>query len=165
MLNKKIKAFTLAEMLVTLALTSVLVTFSYLGLNSMQKLLVDYKNQHQFITQMNELNKRINLLFINANTITKLSDEKIIFNADSTESKVIFSDRYILTIKNNVSDTFHFDPKKLKITNEEMSEPVYIALIKNLEFDIYFQKQKFHLTFSKNYDAFSKLELITDVEH
>lgn len=165
MLNRKIKAFTLAEMLVTLALTSVLVTFSYLGLNSMQKLLVDYKNQHQFITQMNELNKRINLLFINANTITKLSDEKIIFNADSTESKVIFSDRYILTIKNNVSDTFHFDPKKLKITNEEMSEPVNIDLIKNLEFDIYFQKQKFHLTFSKNYDAFSKLKLITDVEH
>lgn len=165
MLNKKIKAFTLAEVLVTLALTSVLVTFSYLGLNSMQKLLVDYKNQHQFITQMNELSKRLNLLFTNANTVTKLSAEKIIFKTDSSESKVVFSDKYILTIKNNVSDTFQFEPKKLEITNEEMPEPVEMSLIKNLEFDIYFQNQKFHLTFSKNYDAFSKLELITDGEH
>lgn len=165
MLNKKIKAFTLAEMLVTLALTSVLVTFSYMGLSSMQKLLVDYKKQNQFITQMNELNNRITLLFSNAHTVTKTSEEKVIFKTDSLESNIIFSDSYILTIKNNVSDTFHFEPKKLKITNEEMADDVGLSLIKSLEFDIYFQKQKFHLTFSKNYDAFSKLNLLTDVEH
>jgi prepilin-type N-terminal cleavage/methylation domain-containing protein len=165
MLNKKIRAFTLAEMLVTLALTSVMVTFSYLGLTSIQKLLVDYKNQNSFISKMNELNKRIDFLFTKANTITKVANEKIVFNADSAESKVIFESNYILTVKDNVTDTFQFGPKGMKITYEEITENSSIELIKGLEFDIYFKKQKFHLTFSKNYDAFSKLKFSADEKH
>ena len=164
-MNKKIKAFTLAEMLVTLALTSVLVTFSYLGLNFMQKLLIDYKSQNSFISQMNELNSRLDFLFMKANAVTKMNEGDFVFKADSTESKVVFSDTYILTVKNNVTDTFKFEPKALKFVNEEMIENTSESLVKNIEFDVYFKKQKFHLTFRKNYDAFSKLQLITDVGH
>ncbi|MBP7809083.1 MAG: prepilin-type N-terminal cleavage/methylation domain-containing protein [Bacteroidia bacterium] len=165
MLSKKIKAFTLAEMLVTLALTSVMVTFSYLGLTSMQKLLVDYKNQTNFISKLNELNKRIEFLFTKANTITRVTDEKLIFKTDSVESKVVFGSNYVLTIKDNVTDTFQFEQKALKITYEGMADITSIELINGLEFDIYFKKQKFHLTFSKNYDAFSKLKFATDEKH
>ena len=165
MLNKKIKAFTLAEMLVTLALTSVMVTFSYLGLTSIQKLLVDYKNQNSFISKMNELNSRINFLFTRSNTVSEINNETIVFKTDSAESKVIFGSNYILTAKDNVTDTFQFGQKALKITYEGMTDNSSIELINGLEFDIYFKKQKFHLTFSKNYDAFSKLKFTTDAKH
>lgn len=152
-------------MLVTLALTSVLVTFSYMGLSSMQKLLVDYKKQNSFISQLNELNSRLNYLFTKATLITKANERDFVFKTDSIESKIMFNESYVLTIKDNMTDTFRLEAKALKITSEEMHENATTSFVKSLEFDIYFQKQKFHLTFNKNYDAYSIIQFITDIEH
>lgn len=161
MLNKKIKAFTLAEMLVTLALTSIMVIFSYMGLSQLNKLLVQYRDQNIFITELNELNKRTSFLFNEANSIQKISETELIFRTDSAESKVIVDPSFILTVKNNKTDTFKLENKGLKIVNEEIASEASISLIKKLEVDIYFGKQKFHLIFIKNYDAFSKLKIET----
>lgn len=165
MLNKKIKAFTLAELMITLALTSVMVSFSYMGLNYTQKLLYQYNGQSHFITQINELTKRINISFAESNQIEKQGDDKLIFKTDSNETQVQFNPIYILTFKNNKTDTFKLENKSLKIEREELGTETTIELIKKIEFDVYFQKQKFHLTFSKNYDAYSKLMIETADEH
>lgn len=163
MLNRKIKAFTLAEMLVTLALTSVLVLFSYLGLSQIQKLLFQYRDQHLFITQLNELNKRGTALFTKANSIQKLSENTLVFRTDSSESKLIFNPQYILTVNNNQTDSFKVENKGLKTGNEELMSDLQIELVNKAEVEVYFGKQKFHLTFIKNYDAYSKL--ITETEN
>jgi prepilin-type N-terminal cleavage/methylation domain-containing protein len=161
MINKKIKAFTLAELLVTLALTSIMVTLSYMGLNYIQKLLFQYQDQNTFITRLNDLNKRLDFSFDEALSVQKEGERSLILRKDSSETKVEFGPYYILTVKNNRTDTFMLDAKDLKIENESLNETVQEQLIKKVEFDIYFQKQKFHLTFSKNYDAYSKLMLET----
>jgi prepilin-type N-terminal cleavage/methylation domain-containing protein len=162
MLNKKIKAFTLAEMLVTLALTSIMVTFSYLGLSQMHKLLFQYSDQNLFITQLNELNKRAAFLFEEANSVQKKSETELVFKTDSAESKIVFHPSYILTIKNNKTDSFRLENKGLKIENEELVIESQISPVKRIEFDIYFGKQKFHLIFIKNYDAYSKFMIETE---
>lgn len=161
MLNKKLKAFTLAELLITLALTAIMVTFSYMGLNHIQKLLYQYNDQSLFITQINELNKRISFSFNNADQIQKLGENKLILKSDSSENLIEINPNYILTIKNNQTDSFKVETKVLTIEKEELSAGQSVELVKKLEFDIYFQKQKFHLTFNKKYDSYSKLMIET----
>lgn len=162
MRNRKIKAFTLAEMLITLALTSIMVSFAYLGLSQLDKLLVQYSDQNLFITQLNELNKRTMILFDQAQSIEKVSETEIVFKTDSSESKLRFNPSFILTVRNNVADTFKLENKELNIVNEELTAESPGILVKKMEFNIYFGKQKFHLIFIKNYDAYSKLMIETD---
>ncbi len=100
-------------------------------------------------------------MFKESGSVKKFSDMELVFKNDSSESKIIFYPEHILTVKNNITDTFKLENKELRITNEELMEGTLNLLVKRVEFDVYFQKQKFHLIFIKNYDAYSKLILET----
>ncbi len=160
MATKKIKAFTLAEMLVTLALTSIMIMFCYLSFNYLQQLLNQFRQQSFFITQLNELKKRGDALTTQPVLILKENDEKIVFKADSGESRLEFGEKNLLMTRAGRTDTFHLAGEKLNCGFEAFSNPLWQnRLVNQVEFDIYFQKQKFHLTFHKNYDAVTKLNL------
>lgn len=162
MLNRKLKGFTLAELMITLALSSILVSFSFLGLKYVQRLLHQFREQSYFITQLNELNKRLNSSVNNSRSIFLENDKKLIFRADSMNSSFEFKPDMILSIKSNQTDSFKVETKDLKFEYEPIGENISAALINKIEFNVYFHKQNFHLIFNKNYDAYSKFILETE---
>lgn len=155
----KLKAFTLAEMLVTLALTSILLSFCYLSFGYIQQLLQQFSKQSFFITQLNELNKRTNLLMQGPGIVIKEAD-RLIFRTDSLDHSIAFTEEAILLKRFGQTDTFFMAPQQPACTFETLGNPLWQnRLVNGLELDVYFQKQKFHLTFHKNYDALTKLQL------
>ncbi len=162
LLNKKIKAFTLAELLVTLALTAILVTLSYAGLNYIQKLLKQYNEQSYFVTQMSELNRRLSLQADQAGFIKSRSGNELTFGTDSFVSTLLFYPGHILLKKNGVTDSFLLENSALRLSYEKLNS-YESQLVNKLEFDVIFNKQKFHCAFSKTYDAYSKF--IIESEH
>lgn len=157
---KKIPGFTLAEMLVTLALTSMMITFCYLSFNYTQHLLSQFNRQSYFITQLSELKKRGDRLMHAHSLMLQEDEKKIIFKSDSSEHSLEFTEELILMRHAAQTDTFHLAPKKISISYEAFSNPAWQhKLVNTLELDVYFQKQNFHLVFRKRYDALTRLQL------
>ena len=158
MLNRKMKAFTLAELLVTLALTAILITLAYSGLSYIQRLLKQYNEQSFFITQITELEKRIGQQTLLAREIKSEKEQELVFRSDSGSVILFFDPKYILLKKNNQTDSFLIENSGLQLAFEKLSND-RVQLINALAFDLDFRKQKFHCIFRKNYDGFSKFIL------
>jgi prepilin-type N-terminal cleavage/methylation domain-containing protein len=158
MLNEKLKGFTLSELMVTLALTAILLSFSYMGFNYLQKLLFQYSEQNNFITEINELKKRFEILSSSPGKILQVSESRFEIESDSAFHEMNFNPHFILFSHANSIDTFHFEAKNIKVDLEKINSPgINRSLVKNVAFEILYKQQLFHLCLSKNYDAFSKL--------
>lgn len=164
MANKNIKyslrGFTIVELLVTLALTSLAITFSYSTLTYIQKLLYNYQKQNKFINEYTELIKRFDYESIFSTSVVEGSENRFLIKRDSTESILEIFDRTIVFKKGTLCDTFHISAKKIVKEYEFMKNPKWTnKLLKYMEFETDFSKQKFIVYFYKNYDSAIKLEL------
>jgi prepilin-type N-terminal cleavage/methylation domain-containing protein len=160
--NKKyaLKGFTLAEVLVTLALTSLAITLAYSTLTYIQKLFYNYKTQNKFINEYVDLKKRMDFESLKADMIIEESENKFLINRDSSKIQMQIFEKIILFKKQTQTDTFHIEAKKIKKEYELMKNPVWAnKLVKSLNFEIEFTKQKFNFYFYKNCEAAVKLEL------
>ncbi|MBA3681209.1 MAG: prepilin-type N-terminal cleavage/methylation domain-containing protein [Bacteroidetes bacterium] len=160
--NKKyhVKGFTLAEVLITLALTSLAITLSYSTLTYIQKLFYNYKEQNKFINEYTDLKKRMDLESLKASTFIENSENNFTIKRDSSAINLQILEKVILLKKATQCDTFHIVAKKITKEYEFMKNPLWAnKLIKSLTFEVEFTKQKFNFYFYKNYDAAIKLEL------
>lgn len=157
--TKKIKAFTLAELLVTLALTAILVALSYGGLNYIQRLLKNYNEQSFFVTQITELDKRLQYQTNLAREIRQETENELLFLSDSGEVRLSLKPDCILLKHQQQTDSFVIDHSDWKLSYETLASGA--QLVNQLELDLDFRKQKFHCTFRKKYDAFSKFGIDT----
>ena len=158
MLNRKLKAFTLAELLVTLALTAILISLAYSGLNYIQRLLKQYNEQSFFITQITELEKRIGQQTRLAREIRSEREHELVFRSDSGTVILFFDPKYILLKRKNQTDSFLIENSGLQLAFEELNND-RVQLINTVTFDLDFREQKFHCIFRKSYDGFSKFIL------
>ncbi len=154
-----VKGFTLAEVLVTLALTSLAITLSYSTLTYIQKLFNGYKEQNKFINQYTDLKKRMDYEALKASVIIEESENTFIIKRDSITSSLKILEKVILMERNNHCDTFHIEAKKIEKEFESIKNPAFAnKLLKSLKFETQFTKQKFNFYFYKKYDASVKLE-------
>lgn len=159
-IKKKIKGFTLAEVLVTLALTSLAITLSYSTLTYIQKLFYSYKTQNKFINQYTDLKKRMDHESLKASVIIENSENDFTIKRDSSTIQFKVLEKVILLKKAERCDTFHIEAKKIKKEYELMKNPLWSnKLLRSLQFEVEYTKQKFNFYFYKNYDAAVKLEL------
>ena len=155
--NTKIKAFTMIELLITMTLTAILVVFAFMGYNQIQKLFVDYSIQSKFISDYNQLNKALFIISDKAQTIEKTSEHRVTFKTDSNSIELELAEKNILLKFKSHTDTFEFESNSpeydiLKIGNKNTSN-----LIQNFNCDVLFKKQKFRVSFHKDYDAVNTL--------
>lgn len=156
----KLKAFTMIELLISMALTSILVAFSYMGYNQMQQLFLLYAKQHEFITEYNQLNSILQLQAEKADVIDKIDEQHILFKKDSTTLRLeILPKAMVISYKQRI-DTFHFEVKKTSFELQQANE----HLITSLSSDVFFENQKFRVSFSKQYDAESILHQVLEKE-
>jgi hypothetical protein len=157
LINKKIKAFTIMELLISMTLTGILIVFSFMGYNQIQKLFINYAIQNKFITDYNQLNKALYLISDKAIEIEKMTDHLISFKSDSATVFLEIKDKTLLLKFKAHTDTFDLESKKntfsfLKLNNETPSN-----LIENFDCEVFFHNQKFKVSFHKEYDAVSVL--------
>lgn len=157
LINQKIKAFTIMELLVSMTLTGILVVFSFMGYNQIQKLFVNYTVQNKFITDYNQLNKALYILSNKAGKIEKTNDDCISFNSDSVTTILQITDNNILLKFKSHTDTFNLVAKKQDYQFLKFNTETNSNLIEKFECQLFFQNQKFNVSFHKQYDAASIL--------
>jgi prepilin-type N-terminal cleavage/methylation domain-containing protein len=156
----KLKAFTMLELLISMTLTSILVAFSYMGYNQMQKLFLMYAKQHEFITEYNQLNSILKLQAEKADVIEKIDEQHILFKKDSTTMRLEILPKSMVISYKQRTDTFHLEAKKINFEFQQANE----RLITSLSSDVFFENQKFRVSFSKQYDAESILNKVLEKE-
>jgi len=155
-----LKGFTIAEVLVTLVLTSLAITLSYATLNYVRRLFYSYKTQNKFINQYTDLKNRLSYEALKSDRITEDSENKFSIQRDSATAFLQITSDYILLVRHEQADTFYIKAKNIKKEYEAMQNPLWTnKLVKSLQFETAFTKQKFNFYIYKNYDASVKLEL------
>lgn len=154
----RIKAFTVFELLLSMALSAILVAFAFMGFSQMQKLLHEYNNQSTFISDMNQLHSALFNLSHRANAIEKQDENTVLFRTDSASNQLLINKDNILLKFPSHTDTFHFEPKEVTFTLLQVNEQVPSKLIRQFDCTIFFKNQKFHVSFQKQYDAESVLK-------
>lgn len=152
----KLKAFTISELMVTLALTSIMTVFAYMGYNYIGRLLKQFNEQSTFINQLSELDKRFALVSVSPGEITSNGDNTFHIQSDSAQYALEFKEHYILFGRTGMADTFHLEAAN--IVTELEPERFNSALIRKISFEVDFERQKFNLQLTKVYDAVSKLK-------
>lgn len=157
-IKQKIKAFTMIELLITMTLTGILVTFAFMGYNQIQKLFIDYTVQSKFISDYNQLNKALFLIAGRAQTIEKKGEHGINFKTDSNNVELQMTERAMLLKFKSHTDTFDLPAKKPEYYFMKTGNGTTSSLIQNFECEVLFQTQKFRVSFHKEYDAFCILK-------
>lgn len=152
-INRKLKAFTMMELLVSMTLTGILVAFAFMGYNQIQKLFVSYTVQSKFITDYNQLNKALMILSERAKTIEAQGDKVIAFKTDSNAVLLDMSTKNILLKFSSHTDTFAMEARDMKSLPVVISDQMPLPLIRSFECGVMFQTQKFRVSFRKQYDA------------
>jgi hypothetical protein len=157
LIKQKIKAFTIVELLVSMTLSGILVVFSFLGYNQIQKLFVNYTIQNKFITDYNQLNNALYFLSNHADKIEKTTDDCIRFNSDSVTAILQITDKNMVLKFNSHIDTFYLVAKKQDYQFLKYNDETSSTLIEKFNCQVFFQNQKFDVSFHKQYDATSIL--------
>ena len=152
-INRKLKAFTMMELLVSMTLTGILVAFAFMGYNQIQKLFVSYTVQSKFITDYNQLNKALMILSERAKIIEAQGDKVIAFKTDSNAVLLDMSTKNILLKFSSHTDTFAMEARDMKSLPVVISDQMPLPLIRSFECGVMFQTQKFRVSFRKQYDA------------
>lgn len=163
---KKLNGFTLTEVLVTLALTSISITFAYSCLNICNKWFRGFMAQRIFISQYSEFQKRMLYETAASDIFYETGENKFKIVTDSLE-KTLFVERNFLVLSHKTqTDTFRFDIQGVVKHYEPLGNPLWKdKLVGSLEFDVRFDKQTYHFRMSKLHDASVKLMLETQNEN
>lgn len=163
MTTGKMKGFTLSELMVSLALTSIMVSFAYMGYNYTQKLLLQFREQNDFFVQFNELNKRFTVFSTSTSFITREDDSKFRIKTDSLDYELEFPGNGIIIKRPGLTDTFKLETKTIRFEPEIINNfNTTEQLVKKIDFEVLFKKEVFHIVLNKNYDAYSKLLIETN---
>lgn len=154
----RIKAFTVLELLISMTLTGILIGFAFSGFNKMQILFNDYEQQNKFISDLNQLNFALNKLSQNSCIIEKLTDKTIKFKTDSTNVHLKLIDSYVLLEFAQHTDTFFLESRNLNIYTLNYLEYFPNEIVTGVEIDIFYKKQKYMVSFKKQYDSHNILK-------
>jgi len=157
-LTKKIKGFTLIEMLVTLSLSTVVVAFAYMAYNYMFLSYIQYEKMNGTVAEFTNCQSQLLKLSNNAEQI-EVKDKLLVFHLKNKEKvNVELNEKYILFYNEVMTiDTakcivtsFNFTLGKNKISN---------GFIDNITIDTEFNKMPYKLNFEKWYDAEKMIHL------
>lgn len=157
-ITKKIKAFTVFELLISMTLTGILVAFAFTSFNTMQKLFNDYTKQSVFISDINQLHSALFNLSNKAIGIEKIDEKNLLFKSDSSTTQLIIEEKNILLKFASHTDTFKIEPKDATMTLLTINNQLPSNLVEKFDCDLFYKTQKFHVSFQKQYDAQSILK-------
>jgi len=146
------------ELLVSMTLTGILVSFAFLGYNQIQKLFINYIEQSEFISDYNQLNKALATIGERAQLVEQVNENNIAFKTDSNTIVLNITKENILLKFKSHTDTFHLSSKEKRLLFIASDNLTSTKLVRSFECDVFFKSQKFQVSFHKQYDAESILK-------
>lgn len=147
------KGFTLAEMMVTLALTGLLAMFAYKGLGYVQTMFQDYNKESSFISTVNALQERIEVLTAKQAILIQNND-RFVHLSDTLNEYLKVADDYVLIGHLNKADTFKLKCTGLKVVHSNsVSEFNVWRPVEKVEWTVTFKHQLFIFSLLKEYDG------------
>lgn len=151
---KKIKAFTLLELLIGMIISTLVVGFSMMSYFIIYEQYLNYKSVKQTISDVMLMNTVIASDFTNAQTITAIDNNELNFNNENnTTIQYHFASEFITRQEDQIIDTF-----KIALNNklpvfllEKENEPT--NLLSTFSFDAKVLGETEHFNFTKNYAA------------
>jgi prepilin-type N-terminal cleavage/methylation domain-containing protein len=147
---KKIKAFTLMELIIGMIIGSIVVGFCYTGYRMILKQYLDFKKTKTEIGETMQFNTALRNDFVNAQTISYNENHLVMLN-DSSKIEYEFAETFILRDVKDVSDTFHLKPKEIQpVFLSEINENL---IIQGFSFNAEILGEKEIFQYQKNYSA------------
>jgi prepilin-type N-terminal cleavage/methylation domain-containing protein len=149
---KKLKAFTLFELLVGMIISSIVIGFGYAGYTLIYRQYLNYSVTKRGIIDVVQLNAILNNDFITSES-AKLEMDKLILNYENgLQKEYSFGEKYILRKEQEYVDTLKIGVMNV-IANRNGDEQVTDLLISELSFDAVIHEETMHFHFIKSYSA------------
>ena len=106
-LHKRLKAFTLLELLVGMILSGIVLTATFTAYRIITRQYETYRDKSKSITEVSFFVSQLQFDFADATTITRNSENEILLQSDNKILEYRFSEKYVL--RNDLSrvDTFN----------------------------------------------------------
>jgi prepilin-type N-terminal cleavage/methylation domain-containing protein len=147
---KKLKAFTLIELIIGMIIGSIVVGSCYTGYSFVLKQYYNYKQTKDTINEAMLLHTLISTDFNNAR-ILSYKENNLQVALDSVNIMYSFEDSFILRKESDVIDTFYLQPKAIHFSFLKENDLGNIIDELFFEVTIFDETKKFH--YSKQYSS------------
>jgi prepilin-type N-terminal cleavage/methylation domain-containing protein len=160
---RKLRAFTIIELIIVMLISSVVITIAYTGLGVFYRQYTQFKHTQEAVSQTLLLDRLLTLDFSNCNYVEKKEGGITCVYADK-EIAYQLTDEYILRTEKQTADTF-FMPN-LRYQTFFLQEEVYMAekMIDELGIDYLHSEENLHVSYTKKYAADALLNVPKDQE-
>lgn len=152
---KKIKAFTLLELLIGMIISSIVISLGYMTYFIVYKQYVNYKETRETISHIMQMKTVLTDDFSTAHTIISPLKDQLKLNNEKGIAAVEydFSARYITRKEGAEIDTFHLISSEYVPLYVDPTKNEYLPLITGFSFDAMVLGEKEHFVFTKQYAA------------
>ena len=161
-----VKGFTLIEVLITIALSSITVTLAYNGLTYIQRMFYITKEQNSYLSHFALLKNRLDACEQNPGVMLTAGEDSFVFKGSDGAISFGYGKNGIWMSKGTRSDTLHAIVKlnRMEVVIFPNAQPE-ISVIRLLEFTVSHLGHNFNLVFAKKYDSqtLMKIELEQNV--
>jgi prepilin-type N-terminal cleavage/methylation domain-containing protein len=166
-LNKRIRAFTLIELVVAMLISSIVVIVAFTGYEIIAGQYVDYRKKSNEITKSFLLNNLLAKDFLNSELALINPNGDLIFKFKATpEVDYQFRENYIIRVfTTTLQDTFFIPSQNIVKRFQGDSLTGNRALIDNLSFSAKVLDEKVYYQFAKEYGAGVLMEAENIVIH
>lgn len=156
---RKLKAFTLMELLIGMIVSAIVISFCYLSYAMIYKQFVSYRTVKQELVEALEFHSVLNRDFVDAQKATFRETELTLISYKNRNVIYNFEAEFVLRKTGEVVDTFFLEPTNIS-TDFLMTENNFSKPVVQFSFDALVLGEQEHFLFNKRYDA----EMIVNYE-
>lgn len=153
-MKKKLKAFTLMELVVTMIISSIVIGMGYSAYSIIYKQYLNYKSLRTELMDVAGLNAELAANFYHCSRVLKQGENGLCFELKKDKKiNFEFSEQYILRKENDLIDTFKVAAKNCVFKYLLDDTDKKASLVHTFSFDSELLKEKVHFYFEKEYSS------------
>ena len=142
---KKLKAFTLLELLFVMILTTIIIGIGYFAFAIAVKQLYSYKENSKKIAGAFQLTMLLNKDFAEAKSVMKANDTLVFTSPLNNRLQYSFSEEYIIRNINSATDTFFYGTQNRNEKFLDKPADTNNGLVDEIYFEIKTGKEQFEI--------------------
>lgn len=150
---KRLKAFTLMELLVAMLISTIVVGISYQAYHIVYQQYMSYRKNNQLINNVFMLHTALQTDFMNAKFVNKKEDAVVMKDKDGNKIIYFFDQNYILRNVNEMQDTFFVSANDMHLKFISEDQKATEGIIDEFYFTSLVAGEEEHFHFSKTYAA------------
>jgi hypothetical protein len=156
------KAFSIAEGVVTLVVSAILVGITFVIFTMIFERMNDFKNQNQFVNDLNRLTYSVNKDIFECSTIVLQESELVFYKYSGEKISYLQQEDYLVRQKENFIDTFIVAASRLHLDTLYSADKKVVY--QRLAIDIKDADRVYDLKFFRKIDARMLLNTLKDHE-